>query len=223
MIISVRGGNVAVSAVQVVSFPAGVRFFHLRYGGACCMEQDEMERIITSALPGSTRWHAMCLGAGDGGEVVPEDCGCNDVRGCGRGSVRSGGTYEHVWIDVVVDFGDVKSSVNEVDFCSATFRVRGRLPKVCVLSGVEGDHLSRRWASPWGGPFSRAYDREYSMLMAPTAFWCSGERLLTDFGGNGEKWCFVKNEVRKVEGAATEAGVTWEKRAVRDGTGSAEP
>jgi hypothetical protein len=56
-----------------------------------------------------------------------------------------------------------------------------------VCSGGAGEETAKKWSVPWGGPFGVAYDRQYSMDIAPKVFWRSGPHLLVDVGDE-ETW-----------------------------------
>jgi len=171
-----------MSRAVVSGFPEGVRFFQLRYGRRCRASEHDVLSVLRTNLPRRTRWHAACLAAGSRDVDGTELCETCVVRGhASEGRPCMFCRAEWVWVDVLVDFGEV-TSVVEVDLRGSAMAVRGCLPALRSCSGGHGNWNAESWRSPWGGPFGFAYDCEYSMLVAPYEIWRSGQRLLCDVG-----------------------------------------
>jgi hypothetical protein len=186
-----------LSPVRVEGFLAGVRVFQLRYGGSCRVSAKEMEMFLCDRLPRGSRWHAAYLGAGAVSVTGNSGCARCVKRGCYGCRVEECGCgAEVVWTDVLVDFGEVPFSV-VVNFTSDKFLLHGCAPRVRACSGTTRDCLLEYWQCGWGGPFGKAYDREFSMLYAPIEFWRCGERLFTDVG-NDFDWEVVCGRLRRV-------------------------
>jgi hypothetical protein len=216
MILPLQSGTRVTSRAVVPGFPGGVRFFQLRYGSRCWASKEEVLSVLRTNLPLRTRWHVACLAAGsraaDGSDIP------------GRGSSRehyreprlyASSTAEWVWVDVLVDFGEVNSVV-EVDLRSRAMVVRGCLPALRRCSGGHDDWNADRWRTPWGGPFGNAYDCEYSMLIAPLTIWRSGDRLLCDVGDE-LRWQVVDGQLRVSKGASGKCTLAGTRPEVRAG------
>lgn len=183
MILPLRSQPNVLCRVGVRRFPYGVRYFQLRYTRGGFVSGHDMESFLAQRLPQGSRWHAACLGAGEGRRQVSDDLRTGAVGVAGASGLRNHmrDCVELWWTDVMIDFGELCSD-SSVDFGGDDFRISGRLPRVRACSGGTKDMLSEQWTAPWGGPFGYAYDCEYSMLHAPVEFWRSGVRLLTDIG-----------------------------------------
>lgn len=84
------------------------------------------------------------------------------------------------WTDVLVDFGEVtRSSFVDVEFCGLK-PWRGGSLRVSAVSGGIDDASSPRWTCGAGGPFSKAFDVQLSILGAYEPLWVYGAPLLVD-------------------------------------------
>ncbi|KAF2679959.1 hypothetical protein K458DRAFT_109612 [Lentithecium fluviatile CBS 122367] len=161
------------SPVVVSGCAGGARFVKFRYegpGGRLGVGGREVERLFREVMPAGSRWHLAGLGTGCCGVGGKDGCGC---------------CVSAEWVDVLVDFGRVRSRT-VVDVDGGCLDVCGWRPSVEGVSRGWRDGRGGKWCEGWGAPFGVAYDCELCMLNAPVERWRRGERLLTDVGDGVE-------------------------------------